>query len=277
VTASGNQPGDADTEWPEIDTTKAHAARVYDYWLGGKANFAVDRVAADQATAANPEIVPAVRANRAFLRRSVRYLAGPAGVRQFLDIGTGIPSADNTHEVAQRIAPQARIVYVDNDPIVLAHAHHLLKSTKEGACRYLSADLGDPGKILDEAADTLDFSRPTAVMLMAILQYVPDSGSPHAIVRRLMAAFPPDSYLVISHPAKDIGAQQVAESMRRYNEHAADQATPRTHAEVARFFTGLDLLEPGVVQLTEWRPDGGPRSGEPAAPLPMWCGVGRKT
>jgi O-methyltransferase involved in polyketide biosynthesis len=272
VSGHGDPAGGSD--WPQIDTSTAHAARVYDYWLGGSANFAVDRQAAEQAIAANPDIVAAVRANRAFLGRSVHYLAGTAGVRQFLDIGTGIPTEGNTHEVAQAADPQARVVYVDNDPIVLAHAHHLLKSTPEGTCRYLSADLREPGQILAQAADTLDFGQPVAIMLVAVLQYVPDASDPPGIVARLLTAAAPGSYLALSHPAKDVAAQRVAESMKRYNERAAHQATPRTRAEVGRFFTGLDLIEPGVVQPSAWRP------GDPAArdapPLPMWCGVARK-
>ncbi len=265
-------------EWPEIDTSVAHAARVYDFWLGGRANFAADREAAEQAVAANPDIVPAVRANRAFLGRAVRYLAGEAGIRQFLDIGTGIPTENNTHEVAQSVAPDSAIVYVDNDPLVLAHAHYLLHSSPEGECAYIFADLRDPDGIWQQAAATLDTGRPLAVMMVAVLQYVPDADDPHAIVRRMMADLPSGSYLVISHPASDIGADQVAESMQRYNERAHNQATPRTHAEVSRFFEGLDLLEPGVVQLPQWRPDAGAdaAAGAGARPLPMWCGVARK-
>ncbi len=260
-------------EWPEIDTSVAHAARVYDFWLGGRANFAADREAAQQAVAANPDIVPAVRANRAILGRAVRYLAGSAGIRQFLDIGTGIPTENNTHQVAQAVAPESRIVYVDNDPLVLAHAHHLLRSSPEGECAYIFADLRDPDGIWQQAAATLDSGQPLAVMMVAVLQYVPDADDPHAIVRQVMADLPSGSYLVISHPASDIGAEQVARSMQRYNDRAHNQATPRSRAEVTRFFEGLELLEPGVVQLPEWRPDPG---AEAAGPLPMWCGVARK-
>jgi O-methyltransferase involved in polyketide biosynthesis len=263
-----------DQEWPEIDATVAHAARVYDYWLGGRANFAADREAAQQAVAANPDIVPAVRANRAFLGRAVRHLAGEAGLRQFLDIGTGIPTENNTHEVAQAVARDSRIVYVDNDPLVLAHAHYLLRSSPEGGCAYIFADLRDPDGIRQQAAATLDAGQPVAVMLVAVLQYVPDADDPYGIVARLMADVPSGSYLAISHPASDVGAGQVAQSMRRYNERAHNPATPRTHDEVTRFFGGLDLLAPGVVQLPEWRPD--PGGQQAAAPLPMWCAVGRK-
>jgi O-methyltransferase involved in polyketide biosynthesis len=274
VTASDSDPDGQGREWPEIDTAVAHAARVYDHWLGGKANFAADRQAARQAAAANPGIVPAVRANRAFLGRAVRHLVNDAGIRQFLDVGTGIPAENNTHQVAQRAAPECRIVYADSDPTVLAHAHHLLKSTPAGACSYLQADLRDPGRILQEAAATIDLSRPVAIMLVAVLQYLPDADDPAGIVARLTAAAAPGSYLVISHPASDIGASEVAESMRRYNERAAEQATPRTREEVAGFFSGLELPAPGIVQLPEWRPD--PGTERPPEPLPMWCGAARK-
>ena len=205
----------------------------------------------------------------------MHHLAADVGIDQFLDIGTGIPTADNTHEVAQRAVPTSRIVYVDNDPVVLAHARALLSSTPEGATGYLDADLRDVGTILDQATETLDLSRPVALMLVAVLQYIGDADDPHGIVTRLLEALPAGSHLVLSHPASDIGADKVAESMRRYNERAAssEQATPRTHAEVARFFDGLEMLGPGVVQLPQWRPGPG---DDPGRELPMWCGVGRK-
>ncbi|MFI9603308.1 SAM-dependent methyltransferase [Streptomyces sp. NPDC052043] len=259
-----------------IDSSVAHPARVYNVWLGGEEHYPADREAAELAAAANPQIVPAVRANRAFLGRAVRQLAGTAGIRQFLDIGTGIPAADNTHEVAQRVDPGARVVYVDNDPIVLAHARGLPAGTPEGATEYLEADLRDPDSILAAARKTLDLSQPVGLMLVAVLQYVPDADDPYGIARRLLDALAPGSHIVLSHPAADIGAEEVAESMRAYNDRAAAHAgaTPRTHAEVARFFDGADLLDPGVVQLPAWRPD--PADGPSAGPLPMWCGVGRK-
>jgi hypothetical protein len=258
-----------------IDTSTAHPARVYDAWLGGKDNYAADREAAELAVAANPDIPLAVRANRAFLGRAVHHLAADVGIGQFLDIGTGIPAANNTHEVAQRAAPASRIVYVDNDPVVLAHARALLSSTPEGATGYLDADLRDVDAILAQAAEILDLSRPVALMLVAVLQYISDADDPYGIVTRLLAALAPGSHLVLSHPASDIGADQVAESMRRYNERAPqqEQATPRTHADVSRFFAGLEVLEPGVVQLPAWRPGPGVSS---TRQLPMWCGVARK-
>jgi hypothetical protein len=257
----------------KIDTTVAHPARVYDYWLGGKDNFAADREAGEQAVKAYPDLVVAVRANRAFLGRAVRYLAGEAGVRQFLDIGTGIPTANNTHEVAQSVAPDSRIVYADNDPMVLAHARALLRGTPEGATAYLEADLRDVPRILDGAARTIDFSQPVAVMLMAVLQYIPDFDDPNRIVSKLMAAVPSGSYLVISHPASDINTEQVAESMQRYNERAVGAAIPRTRADVTRFFTGLELLAPGLVPIPKWRPET-PAAGTTS--IAMWGGVGRK-
>jgi trans-aconitate methyltransferase len=259
-----------------INSSVAHPARVYNAWLGGKDNYPADQEAAGLAAAANPQIVPAVRANRAFLGRAVRQLAGKAGIRQFLDIGTGIPTADNTHEVAQRVDPGIRVVYVDNDPIVLAHARALLVSAPEGATDYLEADVRDVDGILTAARETLDLSQPVGLMLVAVLQYVPDADDPYAIARRLLDELAPGSHIVLSHPAADIGAEEVAESMRVYNDRAAEHAgaTPRTHAGVTRFFDGTDLLDPGVVQLPHWHPDSA--DGPPSGPLPMWCGAGRK-
>jgi S-adenosyl methyltransferase len=240
-----------------FDTSVAHPARVYDYWLGGKDNFEADREAARQVAAAQPGILFGVRANRAFLGRTVRHLVSVAGIRQFLDIGTGIPTANNTHEVAQSIAPQSRIVYVDNDPLVLAHARALLTSDPAGATAYIDADLRDPEGIIAGAARTLDFSQPVAIMLLLILHLIPDDGDPYGIVARLMAAVPAGSYLVISHPAKDIQPEAAAMAVQRYNQLVSTPQTRRTHAEVSRFFAGLELLGPGVVQLHQWRPASG--------------------
>ncbi|MDX3854588.1 SAM-dependent methyltransferase [Streptomyces sp. AK02-01A] len=259
----------------EIDSGQAHPARVYNAWLGGKDHYPVDQEAAELAAEANPGIVRAVRANRAFLGRAVRHLAGEVGIRQFLDIGTGIPAADNTHEVAQSVAPDSRVVYVDNDRIVLAHARALLVGTPEGRTDYIESDARDVEIILAEAARTLDFSRPVGLMLVAVLQYIPDADGPYGITARLLDALPSGSHLVISHPAADITADEVAQSMRVYNERAAAHAaaTPRTRDEVARFFEGTEPLEPGVVSLPLWRP--GPHD-VPAGDIPMWGGVGRK-
>ena len=267
----GAGAGDTAGKQPVIDTSTAHPARVYDYWLGGKDNFAADREAGELALQAYPQLAEAVQSNRAFLARAVRYLTG-AGVRQFLDIGTGIPAANNTHQVAQREAPDSKIVYVDNDPIVLLHARALLKSTPQGACDYLQADLRDPETILAQAARTLDFGQPVALMLLTILQFVPDSGDPYALVARLLAPLPSGSYLVISHPTDDFNPNR-GESIRRYNERVADQATLRGRDETARFFDGLELVEPGVVTSSKWRPDSDLDSARHSS---TWCGVARK-
>jgi len=237
----------------DVDTGVAHIARVYNYWLGGKDNFAADREAAEMVISSYPPILVSVRAQRAFLGRAVRYLADEVGIRQFLDIGTGLPSAHNTHEVAQEVAPESRIVYVDNDPIVLAHARALLTSSPQGATTYLDADLRDTSAILREAAHTLDFSEPVAVMLLGILHCIPDSDDPAGIVKRLFDAVPPGSYLVIAHPASDIHATQIGRAATRANAVMAEPVTLRTHAEVASFFAGWDLVPPGLVQVHRWR------------------------
>ena len=257
---------------PDFDTSVPHIARVYDYWLGGKDNFAADRELGDQTMRAYPDIAFSVRANRAFLARSVRFLAAEMGIRQFLDIGTGIPTADNTHEVAQRVAPDSRIVYADNDPVVLSHARALLKSTPEGACAYLDADLRDPDTILAGAADTLDFGRPVAVMLLAVLQFAPDDEA-SSIVGRLAAACVPGSYVTISHPASDIDAEHHTEMVRRMNLSMAQKVTLRDKAGVTRLFGALELVEPGVVLASRWRPDSGI---EAATPTVLWAGVARR-
>ena len=257
----------------DLDTSVAHVARVYDYWLGGKDNFAADRAAGEQAIQAYPDIVYSVRANRAFLARTVRYLAGEAGIRQFLDIGTGIPTANNTHEVAQDVAPGSNVVYVDNDPVVLTHARALLVSGEQGHTSYIDADLRDTGRILAEAAQTLDFSRPVAIMLMAILQHIDEAEDPYAIVDSLLAAVPPGSYLAISHPAADIETEAMAQMAERLNKLMAEKVTFRTRQQVARFFEGLELVEPGMVRVQEWRPASEIEAKSPAA---LWGGVGRK-
>jgi hypothetical protein len=268
--------GDAEDE-DEIspfDTSVARQARIYNYLLGGKDNFAADREAATQAIAAFPGLVAWARNNRAFLARAVRYLVSEAGVRQFLDIGTGLPTEENTHEVAQRIAPESRIVYVDNDPVVLVHARALLTSSPQGATAYIKADLRDPGTILAEAAATLDFSRPVAVMLLAILHVIPSTDDPWVVVGRIMTALPSGSYLVISHPASDIHTAQIAEMTKRFNQRLGNVVSAgRTREEVARFFAGLDLVEPGIVSAPQWRP-AAPQSG--SADDPTYVAVGRK-
>jgi hypothetical protein len=257
-----------------LDTSVAHPARVYDYWLGGKDNFAADREAAERVLAVAPGLRFRVRANRAFLGRVTRFLAADAGIRQFLDIGTGIPTSDNTHEVAQQAAPEARVVYVDNDPIVLLHAQALLRSSPQGATDYVQADLRDPDLIVDRAAQLLDLGQPVAVMLLGVLHLISDAEDPWAIVARLMDAIPAGSYLAISHPAIDIHPSQ-ATVQRVYNEHVSTAQTLRSRDQVARFFTGLELVEPGLVQVHQWRPD--PSDFAPEGVASAHGAVGRKT
>jgi hypothetical protein len=268
-------PGLPDHEQsPGFDTGHAHSARVYNYWLGGKDNYEADREAAEQAIAANPGIIADVRANRAFLTRAVRYLAAEGGVAQFLDIGTGLPTAGNTHEVAQEAAPSARVVYVDNDPVVLAHARALLTSTPQGETAYLDADLRDTSAILSAAARTLDFKLPIALMLLIILHLIPDADDPHGLVAGLLDALPSGSYLVLAHPASDIRAAEMAEMTKRVNQRMSGQgATMRDLGSISRFFDGLDLIPPGVVQPQQWRPEPGPAG---PAQVTAWCGVARK-
>jgi S-adenosyl methyltransferase len=256
---------------PEFDTSIPQTARIWNYWLGGKDNFPVDRAVGDQVLEAFPAIVENARASRAFLARAVGYLADEAGVRQFLDVGTGLPTANNTHQVAQRVAPESRIVYVDNDPLVLAHARALLTSTPAGATDYLDADLHDPEGIIQEAARTLDFSQPVAVMLMGILGHIEDDHEARSIVQRLMGAVPSGSYLAM-YDSTDT-SEEVVEAARIWNQSAKPPYHLRSPERIARFFDGLELVEPGVVSTLEWRPD--PGSGPPAE-IDSLCGIGRK-
>ena len=265
--------GSGTPESPTFDTSVAHIARVYDYWLGGKDNYAADRAAGDAALQAYPDLASSVRVNRAFLARVVRYLTAEAGIRQFLDIGTGIPTSNNTHEVAQSVAQDSRVAYVDNDPIVLSHARALLTSNPKGATDYIDADLRDTDRILAEAARTLDFTRPVAIMLIAILHLIGDEDDPAAIVARLLDAVPPGSYLAISHVASDIEPEKMAEMRERLNRMVSQKGTYRTQAEVSSFFSGLELVPPGVVRIQEWRPDAELEAKRPAA---MWGGIGYK-
>jgi S-adenosyl methyltransferase len=270
---SQSSPGMSGPVPSGLDTSVPHIARVYDYWLGGKDNFAVDREAAEQVIDAYPGILRDVRAQRAFLANAVSYLAGVAGIRQFLDIGTGIPTASNTHEVAQDVEPGCRVVYVDNDPMVLAHARALLVGTTAPTA-YVDADLRDTGKVLAEAGRLLDFSEPVAVMLISVLHLIPDEDGPHAIVTRLMEAVPSGSWLALSHPARDVHSQQVSEAASRFNHLAPAKATLRTRAEILGFFDGLELLEPGLVQVHRWRPGlAAPGRNQEAA---GYCGLARK-
>ena len=246
-------------ERPGFDTSVAHQARMYDYWLGGKDNFA-----------AFPGMAHLARATRAFLGRVIRYLAGEVGMRQFLDVGTGIPTASNTHQVAQEVAPECRVVYVDYDPVVLSHARALLTSTPEGATDYIDADLREPGDILAKAARTLDFAEPVAVTMLAILHAIGDDEDPYGLVAQIMAALPSGSYLAISHLPSDL-EPKLAESRDRVNRLSHQQYTHRSHAEVLRFFDGLHMIEPGLVELRKWRP-----TIESSRMTPGWCGLGRK-
>jgi hypothetical protein len=265
---------DQPDQMPRINSRVATIARIYDYWLGGKDNFEADRTAGDAMIEQYPDIVRGVRLNRAFLGRAVHYLAAEAGIRQFLDIGTGLPSANNTHEVAQRAAPESRIVYADNDPIVLAHARVLLASAPEGACAYIDADIRDTGKILQDAAGTLDFSRPVAVCLIMVLQFVPDGDDPWQVVRTLLDAMPSGSYLAVAHPANDVD-QEVAPALRQLSTRmGGTRVTPRSHPEIERFFGGLEMIEPGLVQLHRWRP--GPGVSDNNRNLAAYGGIGRK-
>jgi hypothetical protein len=260
----------------EIDTTKAHAARVYDYLLGGRANFEVDRAAAERAYAAWPGGIDAVRSDvrehRAALGRVVRYLVREAGVTQFLDIGSGIPSEDSVHEVARREVPDARVVYVDRDPVVLAHARQLLRGTPEGAVRYVYGELRDPQPILRDVATTLDLSRPTAVMLFGIVHFCADADDPRGLIGQLTAPLAPGSCLALTHLASDLHSAELSETFDRLNSAMAESVTLRGRAQVAGLLGGLDLVEPGVVQAAQWRPD----AGRTVPESQMWCAVGRK-
>ena len=257
-----------------FDTSVAHPARIWDYFLGGKDNFAADRMAAQDVLEVMPTMAMVARAGRAFLAAAVHYLATSGGVSQFLDIGTGLPTANNTHEVAQRANPQARIVYVDNDPIVLSHARALLTSGPDGKTAYVDADIRDTDRILAEAARTLDFSQPVAVMLLAVLHFVPDADDPYKITSRVLEALPSGSFLALSHASSDIETGLVAAGAERYNERSAVPITPRTRAQVTRFFDGLDVVDPGVVPLGHWHP--GPLQQFDSSRLPTYCAVGRK-
>jgi hypothetical protein len=257
---------------PELNTNVPQTARIWNYWLGGKDNFPVDRQVGDQILEAFPAIVENARASRAFLARAVRYLAGDAGVRQFLDIGTGLPTANNTHQVAQAVAPECRIVYVDNDPIVLVHARALLTSTPEGATAYLDADLRDPDTILQQAAPTLDFNQPIAIMLMGILGHIADDEQAQSIVNRLLAVVSAGSYFTMNDGTDT--SEEVVEAARIWNQSANPTYHLRSPDRIARFFDGLELVEPGVVSPPRWRPE--PSASGLPAEIDAACGVARK-
>ena len=257
-----------------IDTTVPHSARIWNYWLGGKDNFPVDRQAGEQTIAVLPEIVDIARASRQFLMRVVQYLAGEAGIRQFLDVGTGLPTVNNTHEVAQQVAPESRVVYVDNDPLVLAHARALLTSSPEGATDYIEADARDVDAILERASATLDLSKPTAVTMLGILPFIGDDGEARAIVTRLLAALPAGSYLAITHSTSEVSGERVIEAVRQWNEVAPTPYTLRTPEQIAAFFAGLELIEPGIVSCPEWRPER--REAGSVRKMDEFCALGRK-
>ena len=259
---------------PEINTSVPHSARIWNYWLGGKDNFPVDRAAGEQFRQAFPGIDEVTRASRGFLTRAVGYLAGEAGIGQFLDVGTGLPTADNTHQVAQRIAPRSRIVYVDNDPVVLAHARALLTSAPEGATDYIDADLHDPDKILEAAGATLDFGKPVALMLMGILGHVTDDDQALSIVRRLLGILASGSYLAL-YDGTDTNPAGV-EAQERYNQSGAVPYKLRGPQQIAGFFDGLELVEPGVVSVSHWRPNPAEAAGGLPAHVDAFGGVGRK-
>ncbi|GAA0425024.1 hypothetical protein Acor_36700 [Acrocarpospora corrugata] len=263
----------ADENPVKIDSTVPHSARVWNYMLGGKDNYPVDRAAGDRVREVFPGMVDIARQSRYMLTRVVRYLTEDAGIRQFLDIGTGLPTVDNTHEVAQRAAPESRIVYVDNDPLVLVHAEALLTSAPEGATDYIQADVRDPEYILEQAAKTLDFGKPAALMLMGIMGLVADYEETRSIVARLLAELPPGSYLAL-YDGTDTDPAYV-QALRGYNGNGAVPYTPRNPELIVRLFDGLELLEPGVVSVARWRPDPNPWGTPPE--VACWGGLARKS
>jgi hypothetical protein len=263
--------------WSRVDMSVPHPARRYDYWLGGKDNFAVDRESADEIAAAYPGVRIAALENRRFLHRAVRFLAEEAGVRQFLDIGTGIPTSPNVHEIAQSVAPGARIVYVDNDPIVLAHARALLTSAPDGVTAYIDADLREPDRILaaPDVRGTLDFTRPVALMVVAVLHFVLDDRDPYGIVARLVEAMPSGSYLVMSHVTYDFLPPVTVAELNATNSARRAEFRPRSRAEFERFFDGLELVPPGIVSVAEWQADDAPQPRPSAEETGVYGAIAR--
>jgi hypothetical protein len=257
---------------PGLDTRVPHSARIWNYWLGGKDNFAVDREVGGRLREVYPAIVDLARSDRGFLRRAVRYLAGEAGIRQFLDIGSGLPAADNTHEVAQLAAPGSRVVYVDSDPMVLLHARVLLASGPGGATDYLEADFRDPEAIVAAASRTLDFAQPVAVMLLGVLGHFADDDEVSSLIGRVMASAAPGSYLVIAHGSST--SEGLLEAARRYRESGAEEYHLRGPEQLAPFFAGMDLVPPGLVPVPQWRPDLA-AGGGPGGEAYSYCAVGR--
>jgi hypothetical protein len=262
---------------PPFDVTVPHPARRYNYWLGGKDNFAADRASGDEIARTFPAARDSAQANRAVLRRIVRHLAGEAGIRQFLDIGTGLPTADNTHEVAQAVAPASRIVYVDNDPLVLNHARALLTSNDQGATAYIQADLRDPEAILRSPVvrDTLDMSQPVALMLVAVLHFIPGAAAAQPIVRRLVDALPSGSFLAVTHATADFMAPETAAAAREMVRDGRSDIWLRGRDEIAGLFEGLQLVEPGIVANTQWRPDPDTRQFDLSV-VNCWAALGQK-
>jgi hypothetical protein len=260
---------------PEIDTTVSHSARVWNYWLGGKDWYPVDKQTGDRVAAVYPDIVLLARAAREFLKSAVRVLAVEEGIRQFLDVGTGLPTAMNTHEVAQAVAPESRIVYVDNDPLVLTHARALLTSHPGGATDYLHADLHQPGAIIEAASRTLDFSQPVAVTLIAIMHHVDDYDEGRSIVDGLVGALPRGSYLAMSHSTNVINGARSDDAVAQWNRFGRPSVTLRSLDDIRGFFRGLDMLEPGLVSTTRWRPAVADIGGLPGE-VDQFCAVARK-
>jgi O-methyltransferase involved in polyketide biosynthesis len=258
---------------PKIDASVANVARAWNYMVGGKDNFEADREAARQLISVAPVIRIAAPASRAFLRRAVHYLAAEGGIRQFLDIGTGLPTAGNTHEVAQSVAPQCRVVYVDNDPVVLVHARALLTSVPEGATSYVDADARDPGVIIAEARATLDFGQPVAVIMVDLLNFIEDDAAVASIMAQFIAAVPSGSYFAIMHPASDLDPA-LPEAEKRWNQLAPQHVRLRSRADLTDLLAGLELVEPGLVTVPEWRPDQG--EPVPSEPIPLYAVVARK-
>jgi hypothetical protein len=267
------EPGFAPSE---IDTSRPHPARMYDYYLGGKNNYLVDREAAAAVLRAVPEVRAMARENRAFLQRAVRYLVGEVGIRQIIDIGTGIPTAGNVHEVARQISPDVRVAYVDNDPIVHVHANALL--TGEGNTSIVLADLRDPEAILahPKLRELIDFAQPIALLLVAILHFVPDEGEPGRIIATIRDALPPGSYLALSHGTGDFHDDAVVSGPRAVYDRATAPLVLRSYEQISRFFDGWDVVEPGLVQAPLWRPDGKPPRPRELAKLGIYGGTGRK-
>jgi O-methyltransferase involved in polyketide biosynthesis len=252
-----------------------HTARIWNYWLGGKDHFAADRQVGDRVREIFPVVTELARADRLFLGRVVRYLVGEVGIRQFLDIGTGLPTVDNTHEVAQRIAPDARIVYVDNDPLVLLHARALLTGSPAGATDYIEADMREPDIILREATRTLDFSQPVAIMLLGIMHFIDDDDELQRIIDRLLAAVPSGSHVAVANTTTAVNGATTAEAVRVWNIDAEPKLKLRTPERIAEFFAGLEVVEPGWVSCSHWRAEV-TVGGDLPAPVDQWCGLVRK-